>query len=91
MASSFNFFEVLSQFQTVLKFIVKYYPMIKSVLKTMDEYIDNPLLDKALFYINKAESMGLTGEEKKKFVVENAKVDGNLVDKIVGIVNQFKG
>jgi hypothetical protein len=91
VASGFNFFEVLSQFKDVLKFVVRYYPMVKSVLNTIDEYIDNPLLDKIIFYISKAEELGLSGPEKKKFVMENAKTDGEIVDKIVGIINKFKG
>jgi hypothetical protein len=91
---AFNFFEVLSQFKDVLKFVTKYYPMIKSVIKTLDEYIDNPLLDKIIFYIGKAEELGLSGEEKKKFVVQNVKLpEGKteVIDKIVGIINSFKG
>lgn len=93
MAAGFNFFEVLSQFQTVLKFVSKYYPMVKSVLKSLDEYIDNPLLDKILYFISKAEGLGLNGAEKKKFVMENAKIPedkADVIDKIVAVINQFK-
>lgn len=91
--ASFNFFEVLSQFSTVIKMVVKYYPMVKSVMKTLDGYIDNPLLDKIIFYINKAEGLGLSGAEKKKFVMENAKIPedkADVIDKIISVINAFK-
>jgi hypothetical protein len=93
VASGFNFFEVLSQFKDVLKFVVRYYPMVKSVMETLDKYIDNPLLDKILYFISKAEGIGLNGAEKKKFVMENAKIPedkADVIDKIVAVINNFK-
>jgi hypothetical protein len=89
----FNFFDTLNQFSTVYKVIVKYYPMAKKIIQVLDQYIDNPLLEKILHYISEAEKLGLSGEEKKKFVVNNVKLPEEkteVIDKIVGIINSFK-
>ncbi len=90
---SFNFFEVLSQFKEVLKMVIKYYPMVKKIIETLDQYIDHPLLEKILYYISEAEKLGLSGEEKKKFVANKVKLpEGKteVIDKIVGVINSFK-
>jgi len=89
----FNFFDTLNQFSTVYKVIVKYYPMAKKIIQVLDQYIHNPLLEKILHYISEAEKLGLSGEEKKKFVVNNVKLPEEkteVIDKIVGIINSFK-
>ncbi len=93
MAWTFNFFDTLNQFATVYKVVVKYYPMAKKIMQVLDQYIDSPLIEKIIYYISEAENLGLSGEEKKKFVAEKVKLpEGKteVIDKIVSVINSFK-
>lgn len=93
MTLSFDsFYSSLEQVKTSIKFIVKWYPMVKKILSVIEENIHSELLEKILFYINEAESLGLPGVEKKAYVVEKAEIPEDktdIVDKLVGITNLF--
>lgn len=87
-----NFYEALTQFQTVLKFVIRYYPMVKNVLQVLDNYLDNPYLEKILFYISKAEELNLSGKEKKEYVIKNSEIPeeaSDVIDSIISVVNKF--
>lgn len=93
MTLSFDsFYSSLEQVKTSIKFIVKWYPMVKKILAVIEENIHSELLEKIIFYINEAESLGLPGPEKKAYVVKKAEIPedkADVVDKLVNIANLF--
>lgn len=87
-----SFFSSLEQIKTSLRFIFKYYPMVKKLLSVIEENIHSELLEKIIFYMNEAENLGLPGSEKKAYVVKKANIPedkADIVDKIVNIANIF--
>lgn len=87
-----NFFSSLEQVKTVVKFIFKWYPMVKQILAVIEGNIHSELLEKIIFYMNEAENLGLPGPEKKAYVVRKAEIPEdktNIVDTLVGITNLF--
>ncbi len=87
-----SFFSSLEQVKTVVKFIFKWYPMVKKLLSVIEENIHSELLEKIIFYMNEAEQLGLPGPEKKAYVVKKAEIPEdktNIVDTLVGITNLF--
>ena len=87
-----SFFDSLEQVKTSLRFLFKWYPMVKKLLSVIEENIHSELLEKIIFYMNEAEQLGLPGPEKKAYVVKKAEVPEDktdVVDKLVGIANIF--
>lgn len=93
MTLSFDsFFSSLEQVKVSLRFLFKYYPMVKKLLSVIEENIHSELLEKIIFYMNEAESLGLPGPEKKAYVIKKAEIPEDktdVVDKLVNIANLF--
>lgn len=87
-----SFFSSLEGVKTSIKFIFKWYPMVKQILQVIEGNIHSELLEKIIFYMNEAEQLGLPGPEKKAYVVKKAEIPEdktNIVDTLVGITNLF--
>lgn len=93
MTLSFDsFFSSLEGVKTSIKFIFKWYPMVKQILQVIEGNIHSELLEKIIFYMNEAESLGLPGPEKKAYVIKKAEIPEDktdVVDKLVNIANLF--
>ncbi|HNR65513.1 MAG TPA: hypothetical protein PKJ95_04375 [Atribacterota bacterium] len=87
-----NFFSSMEQVKTVVKFIFKWYPMVKQILQVIEGNVQSELLEKIIYWMNEAEKLGVSGPEKKDFVIKKAEIPEDktgVVDTLVDITNLF--